>query len=93
MKVWRMNGQTMMYFNWAENQPDLKNHVTIGRNSFNHKVFFSNGYFLKLWVRLHCRICSRRQVALHRDSRHPNVLITECSDYMSEPNRALCVQK
>ena len=44
MKSWRMNGQTMTYFNWAENQPDLKNHVTIGRNSFGHKVFFRDGY-------------------------------------------------
>ena len=46
-----MNGQTMRFFNWAENQPDLKNHVTIGRNSYNHKVFYRDGYFLNFRVR------------------------------------------
>ena len=36
-----MDGNEMIYFNWAENQPDFKNHIAIGRNSFKHKVFYS----------------------------------------------------
>ena len=44
MQSWQINGQNMVYSNWAEHQPDLKNRITIGRNSFNHKVFYRIGY-------------------------------------------------
>ena len=50
MESWQINGKKMTYFNWAENQPDLKNHITIGRNSYDHKVFYRYGF--RIYIRL-----------------------------------------
>ena len=50
MESWQINGKKMTYFNWAKNQPDLKNHITIGRNSYDHKVFYRYGF--RIYIRL-----------------------------------------